>query len=139
MRKVVNLEPLASDLVFMRVTSLLLVIGTVAMAVASASWAMVVAFIMLTMGSALTVVCRALLNVIVEPHFTGALNTIISWVELVSLLISATSLSQMLKKGLDLGGLWIGMPWIGTLCMAVGGSLIAFLYRLPAVAVAEES
>jgi len=50
----------------------------------------------------------------VEQHHIGTLYSAIALIEGVSDLISGPLLSAMLNKGLRIGGIWTGLPFIIT-------------------------
>lgn len=72
-----------------------------------------------------------MLNAIVEPHTIGTLNTIITWVEMISMLVASPIISSLLKVGNAAGGAWVGLPFFAATIMATGGTAIVFMYRVP--------
>ncbi|GKT42536.1 efflux pump ustT [Colletotrichum spaethianum] len=126
-----GVHPLVRDIWLVRLTGILLSLGCFMVAIAFVPWFLIAALIIFSLGTAYTNICRAVLNAVVEPHTIGTLNTTISWVEQMSLLISAPIISGLLKAGNAAGGMWIGLPYMAATVMAVGGTIIVFLYRLP--------
>ncbi|WQF82994.1 Putative major facilitator superfamily, MFS transporter superfamily [Colletotrichum destructivum] len=126
-----GVHPLIRDLWLVRLTGILLTLGCFMVAIAFAPWFLIAALIIFSTGTVYTNICRAVLNAVVEPHTIGTLNTAISWVEQMSLLVSAPIISGLLKAGNAAGGVWIGLPYMAATLMAIGGTVIAFAYRLP--------
>ncbi|GJC82700.1 efflux pump ustT [Colletotrichum liriopes] len=126
-----GVHPLVRDLWLIRLTGVLLSLGCFMVAIAFAPWFFIAALIIFSLGTAYTNICRAVLNAIVEPHTIGTLNTTISWVEQMSLLVSAPIISGLLKAGNAAGGVWIGLPYMAATIIAIGGTIIVFMYRLP--------
>ncbi|KAL2876116.1 Sir2 histone deacetylase Hst2 [Colletotrichum sp. CLE4] len=126
-----GVHPLVRDLWLTRMSGILLAIGCFMVAIAFAPWFLITALIIFSMGTVYTNICRAILNAVVEPHTIGTLNTAITWVEQVSLLVSAPVISSLLKAGNSVGGIWLGLPYMAATVMAIGGTAIAFTYRLP--------
>lgn len=144
-----GVHPLIRDLWLTRMAGVLLAIGCFMVAIAFAPWFLIMgmfppshmppgpsadtwlALVIFSMGCCYTNICRAVLNAVVEPHTIGTLNTAIAWVEQVSLLVSAPVISALLRAGGEAGGVWVGLPYMAASVMAIGGTLIVFLYRLP--------
>lgn len=76
--------------------------------------------------------CRALLNAVVEPHTVAALNTTISTMETLMGLASAPLLGWLMSLGLGMGGPWLGLsvPGDGGLC-SVPTLLAVFAFCIP--------
>ncbi|KAK1506480.1 [Colletotrichum costaricense] len=116
-----GVHPLVRDLWLTRMSGILLAVGCFMVAIAFAPWFLITALIIFSMGTVYTNICRAILNAVVEPHTIGTLNTAITWVEQVSLLISAPVISGLLKAGNSAGGIWLGLPYMAATVMAIAG------------------
>ncbi|KDN70779.1 putative ATP synthase F0 [Colletotrichum sublineola] len=124
-------HPLIRDLWLVRMTGIILSIGCFMIAVAYAPWFFVVALIIFSLGTSYSNLCRAVLNAVVEQHTVGTLNTAITWVEQMSMLVSAPIFSGLLKAGNETGGVWMGLPYMAATMMSIGGTVLVFMYRLP--------
>jgi len=60
---------------------------------------------------------RSLLSMQVEPHHMGTLNSLVGVVELLGVMIFAPAFYGSLRKGLELGGGWIGLPFMSAAFM----------------------
>ncbi|KXH42552.1 ATP synthase F0 [Colletotrichum nymphaeae SA-01] len=116
-----GVHPLVRDLWLTRMSGILLAVGCFMVAIAFAPWFLITALIIFSMGTVYTNICRAILNAVVEPHTIGTLNTAITWVEQVSLLVSAPVISGLLKAGNSAGGIWLGLPYMAATVMAIAG------------------
>ncbi|KAK1590933.1 ATP synthase F0 [Colletotrichum navitas] len=124
-------HPLTRDLWLVRMTGILLSLGCFMVAVAYTPWFFVIALIIFSFGVSYANLCRAVLNAVVEPHTIGTLNTAISWMEQMSMLVSAPIISGLLRAGNAVGGVWIGLPYMAATMMSISGTVLVFLYRLP--------
>jgi hypothetical protein len=84
-----------------------------------------------SLGTGYNSLCRALMNAIVEPHTIATLNTCVSVLEMICMLIAAPALSALLRAGINIGGMWAGLPYVAASLAAVGACVIVFTFRLP--------
>lgn len=82
-------------------------------------------------GGGLVALVRSLMNALVEQHHIGTLNTLVSLVETVGLMIAGPTLSQALSIGIDMGGPWIGLPFLCASMLFVVVTAIVWVFRLP--------
>jgi hypothetical protein len=69
---------------------------------------------------------RSLLSDIVDPRFLGTMNSLVGILEMVGLMIAAPSLFGCLRLGFELGGNWIGLPFVCAACLLAVSTLIVF-------------
>jgi MFS family permease len=126
-----GLGPLERDLLLARISIIFVIGGSFLTAFAPTVWLFISALVVTSLGAGFTTLCRALLNAVVEPHTVATLNTTISMMEGIMGLISSPFLGWLLSKGLELGGMWMGLPYLvcAGLATATGALLAAF--RLP--------
>lgn len=131
--------PLARDLFLARASIVFATVGTLLVSLAPVPHLFIPALIIYSCGVGFPVLVRALLNAVVEPHTVATLNTTISTVEALMGLLSAPAMGWLLSKGMDLGGMWMGMPYMVAAGLAAAVLVVAFFFRLPAgVAQAHE-
>lgn len=77
-----------------------------------------------------------MLNALVEPHTIATLNTTVSLIE-VMMGLTAPAMSWFLAKGIEMGGPWMGLPFVvvGLLAMVTTGMLFAI--KLPSSGVGQ--
>ena len=110
------------------------------MSVASVPGLFVLSLVIQSLGFGFTPLCRALLNAVVEPHTVATLNTTISLVETLTGLIGGPVFGWLLGKGMEMGGSWLGLPFLVMTVLGVGVSVAVFRFRLPgSVAQAHET
>ena len=82
-------------------------------------------------GSGYANLLRSLLNGLVEPHHVGVMNTLVGFIDTIGLMVFSPLLSQALRSGLNLGGVWIGLPFMCAAVMFTMSTAIVFAFRLP--------
>jgi len=66
----------------------------------------------MSLGGGFAALVRSLLTSLVEPHHVGTLYNMIAVTEMVGFLFAGPLLSLSFRKGLELGGMWIGLPFL---------------------------
>lgn len=82
-------------------------------------------------GSGFTSVVRSLLNALVEEDHIGTLNTLIAFMDMVFMMIAGPTLAKALGLGIDLGGPWIGLPFLFVALLFTLSTVILWAFRLP--------
>ncbi|KAH7166369.1 major facilitator superfamily domain-containing protein [Dactylonectria macrodidyma] len=126
-----QLEILTRDLYLSRGSILFITAGNMFTAVAAAPWMLVISLIVLSLGNGFQPQLRALLAGIVEPHTLATLNTTIATCETLIGLVTVPALGWLLSKGIDLGGVLMGLPFAMTSVFAVLASVAMFTFKLP--------
>ena len=106
-------------------------VGIFLTAVAWTPWLVIPALTVASAAEGLGAILRALLNAIVEPHTIATLNTTVSMLEALVGLPGGPGFGWLLSRGIDLGGVWMGIPFLlGSLLSMIGfGFMLAF--RIP--------
>ncbi|KAF7552330.1 hypothetical protein G7Z17_g4416 [Cylindrodendrum hubeiense] len=126
-----NLEPLSRDLYLSRGSVLFIVAGNVLTAISAVPALLVVSLIVLSIGNGFQPQLRALLAGLVEPQTLATSNTAIATVESLMGLFSVPALGWLLSKGIELGGFWMGLPFVMTTGCAVLATGAMFVFRIP--------
>lgn len=124
-------DVLIRDLTLARFSIAVTVVGSLITAIASVPWLLVTGLIITSLGNGFGVQCRAMLNGIVDPHTLATLNTTISTLETFVGFLSAPALGWLLSRGLELGGLWMGLPYLVTTATAGLAMIAMLIYRVP--------
>lgn len=82
-------------------------------------------------GAGYSLLVRSLLTSLVEPHHVGTLNSTMAMLETIGSLLGGPLLSLSFRKGLDLGGIWLGLPFIGAGILSFIAALVIWLIHLP--------
>ncbi|PFH62851.1 hypothetical protein XA68_11632 [Ophiocordyceps unilateralis] len=125
-------NPLERDLLLSRVSSALVVVGGFMLAFAAVRWLFISSLVIISLGVGFGVLCRALLNTLVEPHTVATVNTTISMVETVVSLAGAPALGWLLSCGLEAGGPWLGLSFLVSAGFCTLAYLAISIYRVPA-------
>ncbi|KAK4171556.1 major facilitator superfamily domain-containing protein [Triangularia setosa] len=83
------------------------------------------------LGSGITSVIRSLLNSLVEEHHVGTVNTLIGFMENVGMMAAGPLLAKSLSLGLELGGVWVGLPFVTAGLFIATSTAILWIFRLP--------
>ncbi|EGX91542.1 MFS transporter [Cordyceps militaris CM01] len=126
-------SPLQRDLFIARVSAIFAFLGTILIAFAPVGWLCLLALIIYSFATGFSPLFRSILSIIVEPHTIGALNTVIATTESIVGLVSAPTLAWLLNRGMDIGGVWIGLPFMFTALLTALSALGIFLFKLPTV------
>lgn len=125
-------RPLIRDLLLSRASMIFGTAGTFLVAVAGTPALFVIALIIASFGNSFNALVRALLSAMVEPHTIATLNTTISLLDMVMGLITGPAMGWLLSKGMELGGVWQGLPFMaatGLACIVTG---LLFAVKIPA-------
>lgn len=106
------------------------------MGLASVPWLFVISLITVSIGNSFVALSRALINALVEPHTIATLNTTISLIEVI-MGLTAPAMSWLLGRGFELGGQWMGLPFLVTSLMAMATAVMLFIVKLPASGIAQ--
>ncbi|KAK6215273.1 major facilitator superfamily transporter [Colletotrichum tabaci] len=119
------------DLFLARVSSVALLLGALSMAASPTIGAFIGGLAILSLGSGWGSYVRSLCAVYVDAAHRTRLYSIISVVETVGMTFTEPMLAGLFGLGMRLGGLWIGLPYVGVagFCIAALGLLL--FVRLP--------
>ncbi|KAH0495992.1 hypothetical protein TgHK011_009513 [Trichoderma gracile] len=112
--------PLSRDLLLARASIVVFIIGSILTALADVPWLFICSMVISHLGWGVTTLCRALLNAVVEPHTIATLNTTMSTVETLMGFIGSPVMGWLLSRGMELGGMWMGLPYIATAALGFG-------------------
>ncbi|KAI3398099.1 hypothetical protein diail_9852 [Diaporthe ilicicola] len=126
-----GMSPLSKDLWLSRWSAVVLVVADLAIAFSSSPALLGVGLVLLSGGCGLSPLLRSLLNAQVEPHHVGILNTLLGFVDTVGVMVAAPIFSESLNKGIELGGAWIGLPFVAGAIISCFAAGILWVYRIP--------
>ncbi|SCO78811.1 uncharacterized protein FRV6_03024 [Fusarium oxysporum] len=129
-------RPVARDLLLARIAITIMAAGCLLMGLASVPWLFVISLITVSVGNSFVALSRALINALVEPHTIATLNTTISLIEVI-VGLTAPAMSWLLGRGFELGGQWMGLPFLVTSLMAMATAVMLFVVKLPTSGVAQ--
>lgn len=126
-----KMVPVAKDLWIARVSGVFLAVGALMVATAVNGYLLMVSLVVMAMGSGLLSVVRSLANALVEEHHVGIVNSLIGFMEMVGLMIAGPVLSQSLRLGFELGGPWVGLPFLCASFLCAVSTAIVWSFRIP--------
>ena len=129
--KSLGMSPLSKDLWLSRWSGIVLILANLAVAFSYSPALFGAGLVLLSGGSGLVPLLRSLLNAQVEPHHVGILNTLLGFLDTLGVMIGAPVFSESLKKGMELGGPWIGLPFLAGAVISCFAAGILWLYRIP--------
>lgn len=123
---------ISRDLFLIRVSIVLVTCGAFLAAISAQPWQLISSLIIFSLGVGFNSQCRAILNALVEPHTVATLNTAISTVESITMGVASPVMGWLLGRGMDIGGFWMGLPFMVTFIAALtGGIILFFFFKLP--------
>lgn len=126
-----GMSPLSKDMWLSRWSGVVVVLADLAIAFSSSPALFCAGLVLLSGGSGLVPLLRSLLNAQVEPHHVGILNTLLGFLDTLGVVIGTPIFSMSLHKGIELGGPWIGLPFLAGAVISCFAAGILWLYRLP--------
>lgn len=129
--KRLGMSPLSKDLWLSRWSGVMLVVADLAVAFSFTPALFGAGLVLLSGGCGLTPLLRSLLNAQVEPHHVGILNTLLGFLDTLGVMIAAPIFSESLNKGIELGGAWIGLPFVAGAVISCFAAGILWVYRIP--------
>ncbi|RFU76030.1 cop9 signalosome complex subunit 2 [Trichoderma arundinaceum] len=113
-------NPISRDLFLARASIIVFTVGSLLTALAGVPWLFICAMAITNLGGGLSSLTRALLNAVVEPHTIATLNTTMSTMETLMGFIGSPVMGWLLSRGMELGGVWMGLPYIATTLLGLG-------------------
>ncbi|KAI1068097.1 hypothetical protein LB507_004311 [Fusarium sp. FIESC RH6] len=129
-------RPIARDLLLSRISITIMAVGLLLMGIAGTPWLFVISLIIVSIGNSFVALSRALLNALVEPHTIATLNTTVSLIE-VMMGLTAPAMSWLLAKGIEMGGSWMGLPFVVVGLLAMVTTSMLFAIKLPSSGVGQ--
>ncbi|KIL87982.1 hypothetical protein FAVG1_08864 [Fusarium avenaceum] len=123
-------HPIARDLLLSRIAIIVMAVGCLLMGLAGTPWLFVISLITVSLGNSFVALSRALINALVEPHTIATLNTTVSLIE-VTMGLSAPAMGWLLARGMELGGGWMGLPFLVNFGFAALTAVMLFMVRIP--------
>ncbi len=127
-----GMSGLAKDLLLARVSGVLLVLGSLWIALATNGYWLAVGLVLFSSGGGINSLIRSLANALVEEHHVGILNTLVSIIDQIALMIGGPLLATTLSLGFQMGGVWVGLPFMCSALMFAASTLGVMVFRLPA-------
>jgi hypothetical protein len=111
-RKRLGFGPRRSDLLLSRASTIAMAVGFLLIAFAPSIPLLITAMVVQTFGWGLTLFLRSLMTSLVESHHVARLNTAVGVFDTVGLMVGSPLLAFLFEKGVEVGGLWLGLPFL---------------------------
>lgn len=129
--KTLGTSPLSKDLWLSRWSGAVLILANLSIAFSSSPAFFGIGLVLLSGGCGLVPLIRSLLNAQVEPHHVGILNTLLGFLDTLGIMVGTPIFTESLHKGIELGGPWIGLPFLAGAVISCVAAAILWLYRIP--------
>jgi MFS-type transporter involved in bile tolerance (Atg22 family) len=86
---------------------------------------------MFSFGGGYNALIRSILTSLVEQHHIGTLYNMIAVIETVGQIFAGPLLSGTFRQGMNMGGAWIGLPFIVAGGLFATAAVVVFSVRLP--------
>ncbi|CAJ2504406.1 Uu.00g118000.m01.CDS01 [Anthostomella pinea] len=125
-----GLTPVVKDLWLGRGSVFGLSIGSLLVAFAATPAMLVFALVVLSLGFSFPYIIRSVLNTLVDEQYVGTLNATIGLCEKIGIMVASPIMSSLLKKGMELGDGWMGLPFFFAAGVFSVSALIVWVFRL---------
>lgn len=125
-----NIVRLKLDMYFARTSAILFTAALLGMGLANTEWELICALVVYGLSQGYSAQVRLLITAMVEPHMVATVNTTLSTLESVMLVITIPVVGWLLGKGLEIGGFWMGLPYMALAAMGGLTSLTLCLLRV---------
>lgn len=111
-------------------SGVLSVIGFAAIAVAPVPAILIVAVVILSLGSAFMISARSLATSLVLPDHVGTLYSAITISQSIGMMMAGPLFAYLFKLGMHLGDVWMGLPFLQAAVFYVAATIAVSYIRL---------
>ncbi|KAK4156780.1 major facilitator superfamily domain-containing protein [Chaetomidium leptoderma] len=126
-----DMAVVAKDLWLARWSGVVQIVGSLTIAAAANGSLFSIGLVWYALGSGMSSLIRSLLNALVEEHHVGTVNSLVGFMETVGMTMAGPLLAKSLSIGLNLGGAWIGLPFITAGLFFIVATAILWMFGLP--------
>jgi hypothetical protein len=121
------------DLFLTKSSIIFLMVGTLGIGLSPSVFLMISCLIVQTLGAGFVFVARSLITTMIQREQTARLYVIIEILEAVGMIIAGPTIAAFFKWGLELGGSWIGLPWIVASGLFFLTATAVSIYKMPPI------
>lgn len=125
------MKPDAKDLQLARLSVLLLVVGTLGIALAPSIAILIPSLILQTGGSGFVYLIRSLIATLVGKEEMARLFTAIEILQAAGNVVSSLTITTVFQAGLKMGGPWVGLAWMVTSILFAVVGVAMWKFELP--------
>ncbi|KAK4186417.1 major facilitator superfamily domain-containing protein [Podospora australis] len=126
-----HMSAVTKDIWLARWSGVMGILGCLVIAAAANGYLFSVGLVWFALGSGMPPIVRSLLNGMVEEHHVGTLNVLVGLLETVGLMMAGPLLSKSLSVGMNLGGAWVGLPFLVAGIFFVISTTVVWIFGLP--------
>ncbi|CAK7275359.1 hypothetical protein SEPCBS119000_006652 [Sporothrix epigloea] len=134
-----GMVPLIKDWWIVRGSAVIGVLAYLAMGLSPTSLLFVASMVFKSLGAGMFLVLRSMLTELVDPTHVALLMTASGLFLTISELISGPLLAQLFRLGLELGGVWLGLPFFASAAMLTVSATMVFCVPIGRIARARSS
>ncbi|PWY81907.1 MFS general substrate transporter [Aspergillus heteromorphus CBS 117.55] len=130
MRKRFKGDPRQKDLYLARASIIAIAVGFAIMGVAPIVGLTMFGITINTAGSGFATFARSLLSSLIDPTMMGALYSTLALMDTLGSLLAGPMMAWAFRWGMQLGGVWLGMPYLVSAVLCGGMAGLVFWIRL---------
>ncbi|CAG8898198.1 unnamed protein product [Penicillium egyptiacum] len=130
MRKRFERQPRKKDLYLARISIVTITVGFAIMGIAPVVGLSIFGIAIYTAGSGFGTFARSLISSLTEPTMIGTLYSALALMNTLGSLLAGPMMSLAFRWGVNLGGAWLGMPYLISAALCGAMTMIMFLIRL---------
>ncbi|CAI7678157.1 unnamed protein product [Penicillium discolor] len=123
-------QPRKKDLYLARISILAITVGFAILGIAPGVGLSMFGIAMYTIGSGFGTFARSLISSLTEPTMIGTLYSALALMETLGSLLAGPVMSWAFRWGVNLGGAWLGMPYLISAAICGAMTTIILLIRL---------
>lgn len=120
------------DLVLARFSFILVILGTLGLAFSLSLGAFISGLVVLSLGSGYSSYTRGLMSLYVDEERTSTLFSLVGMIDVLGAMYSGLTFAKLFSVGMDIGGVWVGLPFFVLALVTTVAMVPLFLLRLPA-------
>ncbi|KAB5528849.1 major facilitator superfamily domain-containing protein [Coniochaeta sp. 2T2.1] len=134
-----KMSSMAKDLWLSRISGIVQTLGALLVAFSVSGTMLMVSLVVFAAGGGLTPLVRSLANALVEEHHVGILNSLISFLDNIGMMIAGPILAKALKIGFHWGGMWDGLPFMVSAFLFSISTAVVWTFSIPKRRLSEQS
>ena len=118
------------DLYLVRISLVFIVVGWTFVGLSPNIPIVTICLALASLGQGFPLVLRSFLTALVPSHHIARVYSVVSIIDTVGMMVGSPMLASLFKRGLALGGAWIGLPFYFTALTAIASLLLLLSIRL---------
>ncbi|CAK1358558.1 unnamed protein product [Cercospora beticola] len=119
------------DLVLARFSFILVILGTLGLAFSLSLGGFISGLVVLSLGSGYSSYTRGLMSLYVDKEQTSTLFSLVGMIDVLGAMYSGLTFAKLFSVGMDIGGVWVGLPFFVLALVTIVAMVPLFLLRLP--------